>query len=429
MDERIEKVRLLIGHERYKEALERLTSILSEDPENRQALFLQSIALQNMEHWKLALQSSKTLVTVAPDWSWSHHRVASVLNGIDKERKALPFAHEALRLDPEEPDHFALLAYCHSGLDDWKSMLQAAENGLRLDPEDQSCTLLRSHALRLLNRRDEAGSAIERLGELSPNDPDVHNSMGWLCLQDGRPTEAMNHFREALRLDPDDGGAREGLAEALKGQNILYRPILAWYMLSARLGQKGSMALILGLWFGMRLLEHLPGPDWIPISLFVVYFLFVWLSWVGSSLFDLLLYLRRDLRDILAKRERTGAQMLGISLLCGILLAPITLVFGKGLVSALVFGVFFLVGIPISGAIGMPNAKSRMIGNLIAASAFLMAMAGTLFVLSEPRFDPELQPPVYGYGPTLLSISLIISLLSTLAMTGLGLVPEGRGKR
>ncbi len=429
MQEKVEKASLLVRHDRYVEALELLASILSEDPGNPQALYLQSVSLAKTDRLKMALEVAQQLVGVDPEWSWSHHRVGRVLSLMDRDKKALEFASEALRLDPDEPDHFGLLSTCYSGLDDWKRMLKAAEAGLELDPEHQGCVLLRSHALRLLNRNDEAGSAIERAGDLSPNDPGVHISLGWLRLQEGRATEAVGHFREALRLDPDDAQARNGLAEALKGENILYRPILAWYMLSARLGQKGSLALILGLWFGSRLLRHLPGPAWIPISVGALYFVFVWLSWVGSSLFDLLLYLRKDLRGILDKNERLGAMALGVSLVCGVIFAPLAFVLGKGFVAVLVFATFFLVGIPISGACGMPNAKSRLIGSLIAAGAFLLASIGTAFVLMEVPFDPELAPPIYGQGPKLLGISLITSFLSTLAMTGLGLIPEGRGRR
>ncbi len=429
MEERLEKAQLLIDRERPEEALELLASVLANDPENYRALYHQSRALAELERWKLALQSALQLVAAAPDWNWSHHQVGDIYDDINKEKKALPFVKEAIRLDPEEPDHFGLLASCYAGLSNWKRMLEATEKGLELDPEHAGCILLRSHALRLLKRGDEAGSAIERLGKLAPNEPSVHISLGWLRLQEGKPSEAMDHFREALRLDPDDPNAREGLAEALKGQNVLYRPILAWYMLSARLGQKGSIVLILSIWFGMQFVDDIPGPRWIPIALLVLYFLFVWLSWVGSGLFDLLLYLRRDLRDILAKRERTGAKFLGISLLCGCLFAGVVLSHGAEVTAAAILGAFFLVGIPIAGAVNMRNTKSRTISGIIAVAAFLCALAGTVPIMIDPYENPDSFIPLHDQAAQLINISLLISLFSTLAITGLGFVPEDHEKR
>ena len=429
MGEKLNKANLLVESGRFHDALELLTSVLSEDPENREALYLKSFALGQIDEWKLALETGKQLIATAPDWSWSHHQVGLVLNQIDKDKQAIQYAKDALRLDPGEPDHFALLASCYAGVDDWKRMLAASEKGLELDPEHRHCILMRSNALRLMKRSDEAGSAIEHLGGLSPNDPDVHTSLGWLRLQEGKATEAVNHFREALRLDPDDAPAREGLVHALKGQNILYRPILAWYMLSARLGQRGSMALILGMWFGMQFLDKIPGPNWVPIALGAVYFLFVWLSWVGSSLFDLMLYLRRDLREILSKGERRGAVALGVSILCGCIFAGVALPRGAGITPLVILAAFFFAGIPISGSVSMRNAKARTISGLIAVVAFLFGLAGTVPLLIDPFENPNSSIPLHDQAGQLLWISIMISLFSTWAILALGFVPERRGRR
>lgn len=42
----------------------------------------------------------------------------------------------------------------------------------------------------------------------NPDDGFSHANQGWTFLDQGRRLEAMNHFRESLRLDPTDEWAR-----------------------------------------------------------------------------------------------------------------------------------------------------------------------------------------------------------------------------
>ncbi|MDB5311521.1 MAG: tetratricopeptide repeat protein [Gemmataceae bacterium] len=46
---------------------------------------------------------------------------------------------------------------------------------------------------------------------------------GWALLHARQPAEALTHFREALRLDPTNEWARDGLIEALKARYWVYR--------------------------------------------------------------------------------------------------------------------------------------------------------------------------------------------------------------
>lgn len=50
--------------------------------------------------------------------------------------------------------------------------------------------------------------SIRRVLLLQPDRATTHNSLGWALQEEGRLTEAMEHYRTAQRLDPDLDGAK-----------------------------------------------------------------------------------------------------------------------------------------------------------------------------------------------------------------------------
>ena len=65
------------------------------------------------------------------------------------------------------------------------------------------------------------------------------------CTQ-GNPLKAMEHFREALRLDPEMEWARAGIVEAMKARNFVYRWMLAYFLWMARLDSRVRWGLVIG---------------------------------------------------------------------------------------------------------------------------------------------------------------------------------------
>jgi TolB-like protein/class 3 adenylate cyclase/Flp pilus assembly protein TadD len=56
-------------------------------------------------------------------------------------------------------------------------------------------------------RHEEAIAEAERAVVLAPNDPDSHFALGRVLVFAGRPAEALDYLRRAMRLNPHDSGA------------------------------------------------------------------------------------------------------------------------------------------------------------------------------------------------------------------------------
>ena len=70
----------------------------------------------------------------------------------------------------------------------------------------------------VLWRQRKTVEAIHHYSEALKIDPDykeAHNNMCIILARSGRLEEAISHFSEALRIDPEDGEARNNLSFAL----------------------------------------------------------------------------------------------------------------------------------------------------------------------------------------------------------------------
>ncbi len=70
-------------------------------------------------------------------------------------------------------------------------------------------------------------------------------------MHQGDHKQALEHFREALRLKPDMEWARNGMVEALKARYFLYRLMLRYYLWMSRFTRRGQWGMIIGLWSKM----------------------------------------------------------------------------------------------------------------------------------------------------------------------------------
>jgi Tfp pilus assembly protein PilF len=431
MSEALQRARMLLQVERPNEALRELTSALAEDPEDVDAHALMALGYAQLERFEDATRSARQAVSLAPDAAFVHYVLGTILCDRDRDKEALVSAREAIRLDPDDADHHGLEASCLAGLARWKEMLASAERGLALEPAHVRCLNLRATALRQLGRADEAATVLESALAERPDDPDTHATYGYASLQRGEYRTATLHFREALRLEPQHASARAGLVEALKAENPLYRPILWWLLWCSRMSSGRGLLVMFGIMYGVRMLsralKEVPGLSVLGGVLIIVYVFVVWTSWVGSSLFDLLLYLRRDTRELLEENDRRVAVAVGATMLAAPLAGGVLFALGEPTGAVLAPLAFLAVAIPVSGGLSLRNRKARAIGVTIALIAVLVAVAGTLFLALDASRGAQLTDPGRSsLGEVLLLVALAGAPLSTWALLGLGFIKPKR---
>jgi tetratricopeptide (TPR) repeat protein len=265
----------------------------------------------------------------------------------------------------------------------WKPTLEAALEGLAHDAENEGCNHLRTMALTKLGRQQEAVASVDAVLQRAPDDAMAHTNKGWALLNQSKPREALEHFREALRIDPTFSYAQAGIVEALKARNPLYRLMLAYFLWMARLSPRARWGVIVGGFFGYQFLfsvkdQHPQLGPWIAPFLFL-YVVFALLTWYAVPLFNMLLRFNKFGWYALSPDKRTASNWFAgcLILFIGGLVAYFVFGYDLGIVVALVMiGVALPLVTRFNCDIGWPRqAMTWYAAAMVLVGAVVIALA------------------------------------------------------
>ncbi|MBX3414601.1 MAG: tetratricopeptide repeat protein [Pirellulales bacterium] len=318
-----ERATLLLGQDRYALAEEQLRLALAETPSDAIAQALLALCVLKREDYKEATQLARTAVHLGPDIAYTHYIQALVLYERRRYKEALAPLAEAQRLDPTAAEFHGLHAAIEYHLDRWQGALEAAERGLACDPHHEQCASLRSMSLVQLGKFDQAAAATGAALHQSPDSAITHATRGWTLLTQGYHKEALEHFREALRLDPTSDSARAGMVHAMKARYWPYRLLLNYYYHMGRMTKALRWVFVIGLVVGVRIVrsaaESIPGLAPLGVLLGVAYALVVYFTWTGIPLSNVFLRFNRYGRYALSRDETVASNWVAAFLVGAVL--------------------------------------------------------------------------------------------------------------
>jgi tetratricopeptide (TPR) repeat protein len=383
MNARFHRAQLLLHQHRYDLAEKELRAALAEDPGDSDGHAILAMCIAEQKRYDEATREAQEAVRLEPDSPLAHYALAAVYNDRDRLEEAERSIREAIRLDPEDADAHALLASLHLQRKRWQDAVDAAQAGLECDPEHVRCANLRAMALVKLRRRDEADATIQAALERDPDNALTHANQGWALLHANDPKRALEHFREALRLEPNMEWARLGIIEALKARNFVYRFMLRYFLWMSGLSSGAQWALIIGLWIGARVTRSIErsNPEWtlylLPLQL--GYLAFVLMTWIAKPLFNLMLRFDRFGRHALSRDEIRASNWVGGLLLCAAVMLVVALTTKN---STAILAAIYLAAliIPVSGTFAAEPGRRRNILALYTLALAALPVLGFVFL-------------------------------------------------
>ena len=368
---------------RFADAESAFKEALAQEPNDAFALHhLAACQWQMPERRREALQTIDEAISIEPNDAEHFVLRAFILCSLDQPKEALTAARTALSFAPNDSTAFTAEAQAYLQMERWALAEQSARQALALDADNSGAANQLAQALRLQNKQAETEAHIAGMLARDPNDAFTHANAGWAALHRGVHREAEMHFREALRIDPDFDYAREGLLTSFRARSPLYRAYLRYSFAMARLSRGARWAVILGLYFGVRVAHYLPG-GFIIVAL---YFLFVLWVWVARPVGNVMLLFDPFARYALRPREKVEAAVVTGCLVVGLtglvssfaLQSDVALFFGIGGIAAafplaLTFTNASRLGRWLFGTIG----AVALLATLLNSMAKFLPMIGT----------------------------------------------------
>ena len=383
----LQRALVLFEQNRYDLADREIRRELAQDPDNPMAHSFLALCLMQRDKNEESLHEADEGVRLAPDLAYGHYIRSRALQALSRLADAEIAVREAIRLDPSDADHFGLLASIEMGRRRWPEALSTAEQGLALDPEHPGCTNLRAMALVQLGRKDEAATA---LGSALANDPEnalTHANQGWTFLHQGDHARALEHFREALRIDPELEWARIGIVEALKARFLVYRLMLKFFLWMGRQSSRAQWVVILGFIFGRKVLAEVaeahPALKPFIYPILALSFAFLMLTWIASPLFNLALRFNKFGRMALSREQRVESSWIGA---CFFLAAGSFAVYlASGNLLAMIAAAYFgLLLLPLTMTFHQSPGKPRWLASAYTALLASMGIAALSMLVMGP---------------------------------------------
>ncbi|MEZ0295882.1 MAG: tetratricopeptide repeat protein [Candidatus Methylacidiphilales bacterium] len=330
---------------RYAEAENYFRRALSADPDNSEALnFLAGCQLQQGRSGE-ALSTITDAIAREPNEADYHALQAIILSVLDRPKDATAAAMRGLALEPTSL--FALNALTQTYLSQkrWALAEESARKALSLDADDSLAANFLALSLRMQNKWDENAEQIRGLLSRDPEDAFTHSNAGWAALSRGDSAAAETHFRESLRLDPDNDTAREGLLQSFKGRSWIYRRYLDYCFFMEKYSGTTQLLIVVGLLVGAKVLGAILTGPYKPLGFAVLlaYTAFVLFSHVARVVGNVFLLMDRFARYVLRPEEKLEAMAVGTVLALGCMLGITGILAPSG-------GQIFLAGILIGGS-------------------------------------------------------------------------------
>lgn len=293
LDRALFKAEHLLNQQRYDEAYKEVSTYLALDPHSIPALIILTQTYLGLNKDENADEIADQLLRKDPSDADILFLKGVTQAQLGKRKSALKFLNSALAFDPLKTQAHGLKASIYFQEAEFEKSLEAADTGLRVDPHNELCLNHRSMALLKLDRKEEHLDADQQSLKSNPMNPLTHASVGYSALQKGETDKAKNHFREALRIDPTNEFARQGMLQAIKATNLFYRLFLkyAFWMQGLKLQVRWAVIIIgyLMIQFLNRSASDLGAFAPVAEAVVIIYIIFAISTWIIEPVSDIFL--------------------------------------------------------------------------------------------------------------------------------------------
>ncbi len=163
-----------------------------------------------------AVQDFKKSSELDPDFLAANYNLMVTYKKMGEKQKAMQVFDRIRKMEPKDADSWISLAEAYFQNNDIKKVSFALERALKLEWSNLKYRKLVAELFLQYGLIDKAEAILKIIQKETPDESYCHNILGIICRKRGQPEKAVEHYRRAIKLEPDDPGILFNLSRALK---------------------------------------------------------------------------------------------------------------------------------------------------------------------------------------------------------------------
>jgi len=188
--------------------------IIQIDNKNITVCNQQGISYIESEDYEKAVKVLKECIKISPDFAEAYFNLAKAYGGLGRADIAVGFLKQAIRIKPDFVDAHYHLGSCYIVVgksSEFQQRIRRMEKKLNIEGEAYGAL---TQDLQKLGGFEEAIESFKQVIRLKPDYPNAHRKLGEAYIGLSQFEEAIEAYKEAINLNPKDTKAYEGLGVA-----------------------------------------------------------------------------------------------------------------------------------------------------------------------------------------------------------------------
>lgn len=208
----------------YKQAVEYAKQELQGNPGHLPSMRVLAASLYLLQRLNEAERVLRDILAIDANYAQGFYLLSCVYSSRIKPEETQYYAKQALLLAPDNAHYVAQLARSELMKANWQLGIDLLDKALSLEPSNMTALVLKAYALRSVGRFADAEAVTKSALKIDPECSDLHQESGFINMR-FEPALAEEHFREALRKNPNDKVSQKALREARAQSTWYYRII------------------------------------------------------------------------------------------------------------------------------------------------------------------------------------------------------------
>lgn len=236
-NEYLHRAEALVELKRWREAIPLLTKANSIDERDAVPLCLLGLCFFELKEIDKAFAYAEKAIGTDPEHEGGHRLKSHLLTNQKRFKEALHCIKEAARLAPDDPAVICHLVDAYLNRQLLSEAQRTAQMLLRIAPDSAETFFVLGRVSQRLDNSEDAEKQFREALKLNPNYAEARNQLAIAVLNQSdtpierqkqtKENEALNHFAESVKIDPNNDFVLGSLKESLDNSGFYFGMI--WF--------------------------------------------------------------------------------------------------------------------------------------------------------------------------------------------------------